>query len=105
MYVIYIWQVSSFAQILLERHDVIFALGYVTFQRLDVAVAFVQLLLELGLELVVDNVVSWAECEHGIPMTQYFTRVRYSSERYRPHDCVCSFVVLVSMLLIVRIHV
>ena len=48
--------VSSFAQVLLERHSVILALGYTAREPLDVAVVFVQLMVELTLEMAVDIV-------------------------------------------------
>ena len=61
--------VSSLAQILLQRHAAIFALGYGVGVPLDVAVVFVQLLVELALEVGVDSVAMWAESEHGIGVT------------------------------------
>ena len=39
---------------------------------------FVQLMLELTLEVGVDMVAMWAETEHGIPVTHYFRLVRSS---------------------------
>ena len=41
-----------------------------------VAVVMVQLILELGLEIVVDVTAMWAESEHGIPMTQFFQHAK-----------------------------
>ena len=61
---------STFAMILLERHAVLFGIGYVPNQPLNSGVVFVQLMLELSLEMVVDNAAMWAEAEHGVPITQ-----------------------------------
>ena len=60
----------TFAMILLERHAVLFGIGYVPNQPLNSGVVFVQLMLELTLEMVVDNAAMWAEAEHGVPITQ-----------------------------------
>ena len=69
---------STFAQLLLERHAQLLALGYTVGEPLDAVVVFVQLLVELALEVVVDMVAMWAEIEHGIPVTHYFRLVRSS---------------------------
>ena len=82
--------VTSLAQILLERHAAVLALGYVAGTPLDVAVVFVQLLLELALEVAVDQVAMWAETEHGVPVTHYFTLVR-SSKAFLFHACVAVY--------------
>ena len=37
---------------------------------------FVQMMVELLLETIVDSTVMWAEGEHGIPITRYFEHVR-----------------------------
>ena len=68
--------VSSFAQIVLERHSQLLALGYAVGEPLDATVVFVQLMVELTLEVGVDMVAMWAETEHGIPVTHYFRLVR-----------------------------
>ena len=68
--------ISSFAQVLLQQHAVILALGYVADAPLDIAVIFVQLMVELTLEVAVDCVAMWAETEHGIPVTHYLTLVQ-----------------------------
>ena len=39
---------------------------------------FVQLMVELTLEVAVDMVAMWSETEHGIPVTDYFRLVRSS---------------------------
>ena len=70
--------VSSFAQVLLQRHGVILALGYTAGEPLDVALVFVQLMIELTLEIAVDIVAMWAESEHGIPVTHYLSLVQSS---------------------------
>ena len=44
--------------------------------QVDVAVVFVQLIVELALEVTVDHVAMWAETEHGVPVTHYFALVR-----------------------------
>ena len=41
-----------------------------------VAVVIVQLILELGLEIVVDVTAMWAESEHGIPMVHFFQHAK-----------------------------
>ena len=41
-----------------------------------VAVVVVQLILELGLEIVVDVTAMWAESEHGIPMVHFFQHAK-----------------------------
>ena len=41
-----------------------------------VAVVIVQLILELGLEIVVDVTAMWAESEHGIPMSHFFQHAK-----------------------------
>ena len=72
--------VSTFAQVILQRHAIVLALGYEApstdngGEVLDVAGAFVQLMLELTLEVMVDATAMWAEGEHGIPVTEYFRR-------------------------------
>jgi hypothetical protein len=68
--------VASFAQVLLEQHAVIFALGYSADTKLDIAAVFVQLMVELALEMAVDIVAMWAESEHGIPVTHYLALVQ-----------------------------
>ena len=70
--------VSSFAQLVLQRHAQLLALGYVVGTPLDGVSVFVQLLIELTLEVGVDMVAMWAETEHGIPVTHYFRLVRSS---------------------------
>ena len=46
---------SSFAQVMLQRHALVFALGFVPGAELDVASVFVQLVVEAFLEVLVDN--------------------------------------------------
>ena len=70
--------VSSFAQLVLQRHAQLLALGYVVDTPLDGVSVFVQLIIELTLEVGVDMVAMWAETEHGIPVTHYFRLVRSS---------------------------
>ena len=45
----------SFAYVLLQRHAVIFAIGYEINNEVSTATVFVQLLVELALEIKVDN--------------------------------------------------
>ena len=79
---------SSFAQLLLEPHAQFMALGYVVADgRSDAVVVFLQLLIELMLEVGVDMVAMWAETEHGIPVTYYFRLVR-SSKYFIYHAAV-----------------
>ena len=46
---------STFAMILLERHALFVGLGYIPGQAVNSGVVFVQLMLELTLEMLVDN--------------------------------------------------
>ena len=64
--------ISSFAQLLLERHAQVLAIGYTAGIPLNSVGVFVQLMVELTLEVGVDIVAMWAETEHGIPVTHYF---------------------------------
>ena len=79
--------VSSFAQLLLERHAQLLALGYTVSAPLDAVVVLVQLMIELTLEVGVDMMAMWAETEHGIPVTHYFRLVR-SSKYFILHSAV-----------------
>ena len=67
---------SSLVQILFQRHALAFAIGYVPGAALDIPTVFVQMMVELLLEMVVDSTVMWAEGEHGIPVTRYFEHIR-----------------------------
>ena len=67
---------SSVVQILMQRHKLAFAIGYEPAAELDIPTVFVQMMVELLLEMVVDSTVMWAEGEHGIPVTRYFEHVR-----------------------------
>ena len=67
---------SSLVQVLMKRHALAFAIGYKPDEALDVPTVFVQMMVELLLEMVVDSTVMWAEGEHGIPVTRYFEHVR-----------------------------
>ncbi len=67
---------SSLVQILMERHRLAFAIGYEPGVALDIPTVFVQMMVELLLEMIVDSTVMWAEGEHGIPITRYFEHVR-----------------------------
>ena len=67
---------SSLVQILMERHRLAFAIGYEPGVALDIPTVFVQMIVELLLEMIVDSTVMWAEGEHGIPITRYFEHVR-----------------------------
>ena len=46
---------SSFAQVMLERHASVFALGYEAETSLSIPLVFVQLLVEIVMEVLVDN--------------------------------------------------
>ena len=52
---------STFAHVLLQRHAVIFAIGYRSNQGVSTAMVFVQLLVELTLELLVDNTAMYVQ--------------------------------------------
>ena len=69
---------SSIIQILMQRNALVFAIGYGDEPGvpLDVPTVFVQMMVELLLEMIVDSTVMWAEGEHGIPITRYFEHVR-----------------------------
>ena len=67
---------SSVVQILMDRHRLAFAMGYEPGVMLDIPTVFVQMMVELLLEMIVDSTVMWAEGEHGIPITRYFEHVR-----------------------------
>ena len=67
---------SSLVQILMQRHKLAFAIGYEPGVALDIPTVFVQMMVELLLEMVVDSTVMWAEGEHGIPITRFFEHVR-----------------------------
>ena len=67
---------SSIIQIIMERHKLVFALGYESSSTLNVPAVFVQMIVELMLELIVDSTAMWSEGEHGIPVTRYFVHVR-----------------------------
>ena len=67
---------SSLIQILMQRHALAFAIGYEPDVALDIPTVFVQMMVELLLEMIVDSTVMWAEGEHGIPVTRYFEHVR-----------------------------
>ena len=67
---------SSLVQILLQHHKLAFAIGYTPDVALDIPTVFVQMMVELLLETIVDSTVMWAEGEHGIPITRYFEHVR-----------------------------
>ena len=67
---------SSLIQVLMQRHNLEFAIGYKPDEALDIPTVFVQMMVELLLEMVVDSTVMWAEGEHGIPVTRYFEHVR-----------------------------
>jgi len=67
---------SSLVQVLMQRHALAFAIGYKPDEVLDIPTVFVQMMVELLLEMVVDSTVMWAEGEHGIPVTRYFEHVR-----------------------------
>ena len=64
--------VSTFAYILLEPHALVLNLGYKHDEALLGGLVFVQLLLELLLESMVDTAALWAESEHSIPIDAYF---------------------------------
>lgn len=57
--------------ITLEPHSLAFNIGYEHGKPLDKGILFIQLLLELALELLTDNTAAWAETEHDIPVTEY----------------------------------
>ena len=61
---------SSLAYIMLEPLKLAFDLGYESHQL--AGAVFVQLLLELGLEMLVDLSAMWAETAHKIPVLEYF---------------------------------
>lgn len=69
---------ATYAQVILQRHALFFALGYdppgADGVVLDAAGAFAQLMVELTLEVMVDTTAMWVEGEHGIPVTEYFRR-------------------------------
>ena len=66
---------SSMLQIIFQRHALALALGYERGTDLDIPSVFVQMLVELLLELIVDATVMWAEGDHGIPITRFFEQV------------------------------
>ena len=68
--------ITSVMYIVMEPHRWTFSLGYVPGVVVAAGPVFVQLLLELGLEICVDNVAMLAEAEHGIEVTKYFQLVR-----------------------------
>ena len=53
---------STFAQIVLERHALVFALGYSATTSLNVPLAFMQLFVEIALEVLVDNTAMRVRC-------------------------------------------
>ena len=57
-------------------HGHAFALGYDYGKSIDAGIVLIQLLLELGLEVIVDGVVMWSEMEHEIPVTAYFALIK-----------------------------
>ena len=63
---------SSLCYIIMEPLALGFNIGYD--KDVLAGAAFVQLLLELGLEMVVDLSAMWAETEHEIPVLDYFRR-------------------------------
>ena len=65
--------VSTFSYVLLEQHALTLNLGYMHGQTLLGGYVFVQLLLELILETVVDSAALFAESEHQIPVNAYFS--------------------------------
>ena len=67
---------SSLVQVLMQHHKLAFAIGYTPDVELDIPTVFVQMMVELLLEMIVDSTVMWAEGEHGIPITRYFEHVR-----------------------------
>ena len=67
---------SSLVQVLMKRHSLVFAIGYEPDVALDIPTVFVQMMVELLLEMIVDSSVMWAEGEHGIPVTRYFEHLR-----------------------------
>ena len=69
-------RMTSLLYILMEPHKLALAIGYEPDVPISVTVVFVQLILELGLEMTVDVTAMWAESEHGIPMTEYFVHAR-----------------------------
>ena len=66
---------SSFAYILMEPHALAINLGYQFGEKVAGGVIFVQLMLELLLECLVDIAALWAEAEHGISIDAYFFHV------------------------------
>ena len=64
--------VSTFAYVLLEPDANVLNLGYKHGEALLGGLVFVQLLLELLLESLVDSAALWAETEHNIPIDAYF---------------------------------
>ena len=60
--------------IVLEPHSMAFNIGYAPTEQLDKGTILIQLLLEIALELLTDNTAAWAETEHDIPVTEYFSR-------------------------------
>ena len=68
---------STFAQVLLEPQAIVFGLGYeAPGAKLSLVLMFVQLIVELFLDVLVDNTAMWAEAEHGIPITRWFNEIR-----------------------------
>lgn len=81
---------TTFAQVILQRHALVLALGYdapdANGSVLNVAAAFAQLMLEVVLEVMVDATVMFVEHEHGVPVLEYFVR----SNRVLPLLCMAS---------------
>ena len=82
--------VATFSYVLLEPHSLAINIGYTYGEPPLVGLAFVQLFLELALEIFVDTSALWAESEHGIPLNAYFERTN-SIFVWIFHQSVCIF--------------
>ena len=63
---------SSMAFIILEKNKTAFALGYTVSGSVVIAQIFVQLLVELGAETLIDIAATYCELEHDVPVTDFF---------------------------------
>ena len=64
---------SSFLYLLLEPRGLDVHLGYLPGVSVNGGLIFVQLVVEIALELIVDGAAFWSETEHQIPLATYFT--------------------------------
>ena len=66
--------VSTLAFILLEPHAMAINFGHIPGEEVLFGLIFIQLMIELLLEGIVDAAALWAEHEHGIPVAECFEK-------------------------------